>query len=194
VLPAGQWPAIGHGALRAAAAAGTSGLWCVPALYGLGTPAWSAVARADLTGLTASTTGAEVSEAALLGVAHQIADAVEAVGDSLPRPLTTIRVDGGLSRNDSLVQALADLSGVTLERAPAAEATAAGAGALAALGAGVFSREQLSELLAANAGTAVLTQPRLDPADRAAVRLAWRSVRDRAVAGQGHDSETEESA
>jgi glycerol kinase len=193
LLASGDWPAIGDGALRAAAAAGTGGLWCVPALYGLGTPAWSAAARADITGLDASSTGADVAEAALLGVAHQITDAVDAVGDGLPQPLTTIRVDGGMSRNESLLQALADLSGVTLERAAVTEATALGAGAMAGLGAGVFDRGELGRLLAAGASPVARTEPRLDPAGRSAVRLAWRSVRDRALTGWAQASRTGES-
>jgi glycerol kinase len=194
VLADGAWPVIGEGALRATAAAGTGGLWCVPALYGLGTPAWSAVASADITGLSASSTGADVAQAALLGVAHQIADAIDAVGQGLPQPLSMLRVDGGMSRNDSLLQALADLSGVALEQAAATEATALGAGALAGVGAGVLDRAQLGELLATAAGPAVRIEPRLDGSARSAVRLAWQSVRDRALAGWQPDSQPEERA
>ena len=80
---------------RARRDAGTGGMWCVPALYGLGTPEWTGTAAADIAGLTASSTGADIAEAALIGVAHQVSDAVDAVRSGLPKPLTTIRVDGG---------------------------------------------------------------------------------------------------
>jgi glycerol kinase len=183
VLGDAQWPVIGSGALERAARAGSGGLWCVPALSGLGTPAWSSAASADITGLTANSTAADVAEAALLGVAHQVADAVEAVGSGIDAPLTAIRVDGGMSRNDSLLQALADLSGITLGRARTAEATGLGAGALAGLGTGVWDMAGLEQLLAAAAGSAGQTEPRLDSADKSAVRQAWRFARDRALTG-----------
>ena len=69
-----------------------------------------------------------MAEAALLGVAHQVADAIDAVRGGIGAPLRTIRVDGGMSRNDSLLQAIADLTGTVLERPAATEVTALGAG------------------------------------------------------------------
>ena len=182
VLGGKDWPLIGDAAVSRAARTGASGLWCVPALDGLGTPVWSAVAAADFTGLTAKSTAADICEAALLGVAHQIADAVDAVRDGLPGPLTTLRVDGGMSRNDSLLQALADMCGVTLERAKSAEVTALGAGALAGIGAEVWDRAAVDKLLAAEAGPAGQVIPRLAASERSAVRQAWQYVRDRALA------------
>jgi glycerol kinase len=183
VLGPQDWPTIGDTALARMAAAGTGGLWCVPALYGLGTPAWARTAAADITGLTASSAAADIGEAALLGVAQQVADAIEAVGDGLTGPLTTIRVDGGMSRNDSLLHALADLSGAMLERAGTAEATALGVGGLAGIGAGIWNRTALTDLLAAATGPSAVIEPRLPARERTAVRQAWRQVRDRAVAG-----------
>ena len=183
VLGNDAWPTVRATALARAARAGTGGLWCVPALYGLGTPEWTGTAAADISGLTASSTAADISEAALIGVAHQVSDAVDAVRAGLPEPLTTIRVDGGMSTNDSLLQALADLSGARLERARTAEATALGAGALAGVGAGVWDRASLGDLLAAAAGPAAVIEPQLPAGDRVAVRRAWREVRDHAVAG-----------
>jgi len=189
VLGPDAWPSVRGTALPRAARGGIGGLWCVPALYGLGTPEWSGTAAADITGMTAASTAADIGEAAMIGVAQQVSDAVDAVRIGLPQPLTTIRVDGGMSRNDSLLQALADLSGATLERARTAEATALGAGALAGVGAGIWDGAALEELLAAVAGPAAVVQPRLPADDRAAVRQAWRQVRDRAVAGWSAASE-----
>ncbi len=183
VLGNDAWPSVRATALARAARAGVGGLWCVPALYGLGTPEWTGTAAADITGLTASSTGADIAEAALIGVAHQVSDAVDAVRSGLPQPLTTIRVDGGMSKNDSLLQALADLSGARLERARSAEATALGAGALAGAGAGIWDRAALADLLAAAAGPAAIVEPQLPADDVVAVRQAWQQVRDRALAG-----------
>ena len=73
-----------------------------------------------------------------------MSDAIDAVRAGLPEPLTTIQVDGGMSGNDSLLQALADLSGSRLERGRTAEATALGAGALAGLGAGDWDGGRLT--------------------------------------------------
>ena len=87
-----------------------------------------------------------------------------------------------MSKNDSLLQALADLSGARLERARSAEATALGAGALAGAGAGIWDRAALADLLAAAAGAAIV-EPQLPADDVVAVRQAWQQVRDRALAG-----------
>jgi glycerol kinase len=183
VLRDGAWPAIGGGALTRAARAGTGGVWCVPAVYGLGTPAWSGPAGADIIGLLATSTAADVGEAVLLGVAHQVADAIDAVGAALPRPLTPVRVDGGMATNDSLLQAIADLCGAALERPSFAEATALGAGALAGLGAAAWDTATASVLLSRAAGESVTIEPHLAAGDRSVVRQSWRQVRDRAVSG-----------
>jgi len=179
VLADGTWPVIRDGAVAAAARRGTAGPWCVPALFGLGTPRWGAAPRADLVGLTADTGAADVAEAALLGVAHQVADAIDAVAGGIGGPLRAIRVDGGMSRNDSLLQAIADLTGTVLERPAAPEVTALGAGALAGLGAGLWD-------LAALAGlpfeTGAAVRPALPEDARGAVRQAWQTVLSRSLA------------
>lgn len=183
VLGDGAWPLISDTALARAASAGTGGLWCVPAVYGLGTPAWSGPASADIVGLTATSTAADVAEAALLGVAHQVADAIEAVSAALAEPLATIRVDGGMARNDSMLQSIADLCGATLERPSFAEATALGVGALAGLGVGAWDAATVGDLLRRAADPAATFEPRLSAGDRITVRQSWRQVRERAVRG-----------
>ena len=183
VLRDDVWPSVGDEALTRVAHAGTGGLWCVPAVYGLGTPAWSGAAGADIIGLTATSTAADVGEAALLGVAHQVADAIDAVAAALPDPLRAIRVDGGMASNDSLLQAIADLCSVVLARPAFAEATALGVGALAGLGASAWDAAAVSDLLTSAAGESATVQPRLPASDRATVRQSWRRVRDRAVSG-----------
>jgi glycerol kinase len=186
VLGGGGWPVIRDGAISDAARRGAAGgMWCVPALFGLGTPRWEAAPRADLVGLTAATTAADVAEAALLGVAYQIADAIDAVGQSLAGPLRAVRVDGGMSRNDSLLQAIADLTGTTLERPVAEEITALGAGALAGLGAGLWDPAALEGI---PFETGAVVRPALPPDDRAAARRAWREVLARSLAAGGPGS------
>lgn len=195
VLAEGRWPVIRDGALAeaarlAAADPGTArGTWCVPAIFGLGTPRWGSAPRADIMGLTAGSEAADVAEAALLGVAHQVADAIEAVGAGISGPLAAIRVDGGMSRNDSLLQAIADLTGTVLERPASAgladEVTALGAGMLAGLGTGLWDLAAL-EAIPWAAGEPV--RPALSPDARSAVRQAWQAVLDRSVSAAGSPS------
>jgi glycerol kinase len=173
---AGSGPATGDGALRG----GAGGLWCVPAIFGLGTPSWAPAARADIIGLNAASTAADIAEAALLGVVHQVADAVDAVRDGLAGPLELVRVDGGLGRNDSVLRAIADLAGISLERPAVTEATALGAGALAGLGTGLWDLAALGRL-PFDAGGRVL--PGLAEADRTAARYRWQAILSRSLAG-----------
>jgi glycerol kinase len=168
VLAEGAWPWI-----RDSAPPDPAGPWCVPALFGLGTPHWGGAARADIFGLTAGSTAADVAEAALLGVVHQIVDAVEAVRSGLRGPLEVVRVDGGLAANDSVLQAIADLAGIVLERPAATEATARGAGALAGLEAGQWDRAALGAL---PFGPATAISPAVAEHLRVAARAGWGSA------------------
>ena len=104
-------------------------------------------------------------------------------------PLAAIRVDGGMSRNDSLLQAIADLTGTVLERPASAgladEVTALGAGMLAGLGTGLWDLAAL-EAIPWAAGEPV--RPALSPDARSAVRQAWQAVLDRSVSAAGSPS------
>lgn len=165
-LGPGDWPSIRRGAL-----ADNSAPWCVPALFGLGTPSWAPVATAGFGGLTADSTGKEIAEAAMIGVAHQITDAIEAVSAGLVSPLEVLRIDGGLGSNESVLQAIADLSAARLERTTYAEVTARGTGALAGLGTGIWDEATLAGMPAQPGGTVA---PCLTEHDRDAARKAWR--------------------
>ena len=179
VLGLEQWPRIRPGALSGCADGARDadhagdGPWCVPALFGLGTPSWTPLASAEIGGLTADSTGSDIAEAALIGVAQQIADAIEAVGAGLATPLEVLRVDGGLGRNDSLLQAIADLSGLRLERTAGTEVTALGAGMLAGLGTGHWDQAALDGLpfLADR-----IVRPELTSEAARAARDSWRRV------------------
>jgi glycerol kinase len=119
----------------------TDGVWFVPALLGVGTPAWDYGARGTLLGLTRGTGRPQLVRAVLEGVAHRGADLVEAAeGDSgvaVPR----LRVDGGMSANPTFVQALADACQRVVEVSPVLEATTLGAAFLAGLAVGTWRDE-----------------------------------------------------
>ena len=112
----------------------------VPALLGLGTPAWDYGARGTLLGLTRGTTAAHVVRAVLEGVAHRGADLVEAAEADTGLTIETLRVDGGMSANPTFIQALADATGRPVEVSPVVEATTLGAAFLAGLADGRVGR------------------------------------------------------
>jgi glycerol kinase len=120
----------------AAACADTGGVVFVPALVGLGTPAWDHGARGALFGLTRGSTRAHVVRAVLEGVAHRGADLVEAAEADAATAIDVVRVDGGMSDNPTFVQALADAAQRPVEISPVREATTRGAALMAGLAAG----------------------------------------------------------
>ena len=123
----------------AAAADSTGDVWFVPALQGLGTPAWDFGARGTLLGLTRGTGRAELVRAVLEGVAHRGADLLDAAELDSGLSVEHLRVDGGMSANAVFVQALADAAGRPVEVSPVTEATTLGAAYLAGIAVGVWS-------------------------------------------------------
>ena len=111
----------------------------VPALLGLGTPAWDYGARSTLLGVTRGTTKAHLVRAVLEGVAHRGADLVEAAEADTGLSIATLRVDGGMSANPTFTQAVADATQRRVEVSPVAEATTLGAAFLAGLAVGVWA-------------------------------------------------------
>jgi glycerol kinase len=120
----------------------TDDVWYVPALLGVGTPAWDYGARGTLLGLTRGTGRPQLVRAVLEGIAHCGVDLVEAAeGDSgvaVPR----LRIDGGMSANPTFVQALADAGQRIVEVSPVLEATTLGAAFLAGLAVGTWPDER----------------------------------------------------
>jgi glycerol kinase len=114
----------------------TDGVVYVPALLGLGTPHWDYGARGTLLGVTRGTQRTHVVRAVLEGVAHRGADLLDAAEADTGLHIPTLRIDGGMSRNPTFVQALADASGRPVEVSPVAEATTVGAGLLAGVATG----------------------------------------------------------
>ena len=121
-------------------------VYLVPAFVGLGAPYWDPDARGAIMGLTRDTGPRHIARAALEAVGYQTRDLLEAMAeDGVPRP-QTLRVDGGMAANDWLLQFLADILDLPVERPAEVETTALGAAYLAGLGAGVFG--SLDELTA----------------------------------------------
>ena len=108
----------------------------VPGLAGLGAPQWRPLARGAFTGLTLGTTREHLVRAVVEGLAAQVAVLANAVAADLGRPLSRLRVDGGLTKSRLLMQLQADLLQVPVERHASADATALGVAALARLGSG----------------------------------------------------------
>jgi glycerol kinase len=118
--------------------ADTGGVVFVPALLGLGTPQWDYGARGTVLGLTRGTGRPELVRAVLEGVAHRGADLVAAAETDAGHPIAELRIDGGMSRNGTFVQALADAAQKPVEVSPVKEATTLGAGFLAGLAVGTW--------------------------------------------------------
>jgi glycerol kinase len=142
----------------------------VPAPSGLGTPRWDGGDRITVLAASSATTPDDLAAAALAGVAHQIADALDAL--DAPQTTDTVRVGGGLAADHGLLQTVADLTGLALEVAAQPQATARGIAALAGVA--------VDGLHPATAGHALdrVVEPRLDPAGRDRERRRWQEALD----------------
>ncbi len=143
-----QWLRDGLGIIRtssgveplADSVSDNGGVYFVPAFVGLGAPHWDSDARGSIFGLTRGTTAGHIARAALESIAYQVADLMDAVQTDTGTSLRELRVDGGASANDALMQFQADILGVPVVRPSITETTALGAAFLAGLGVG-FWRE-----------------------------------------------------
>ena len=117
----------------------TNGVYFVPALTGLGAPWWDQYARGTITGISRGTTTAHIARAALEGIAYQTMDITNAMSRDAGVPLKELKVDGGASRNNLLMQFQADILGTKVIRPQVVETTAMGAAYLAGLAVGYWS-------------------------------------------------------
>ena len=151
--------------------ADTGGVYLVPAFAGLGAPHWDMNARGTLVGLTAGTGKNHIIRAALESIAYQTGDVIAAMNSDMGKPITSLKVDGGASANDLLMQMQSDFSDIEVIRSKNAEATAAGAAYLAGLAVGFFSgREEIRSLLSSG----VSFKPAIDIAERQKRVGGWR--------------------
>jgi glycerol kinase len=111
----------------------TGGVTCVPTFAGAAAPWWRSDATASFTGLTLGSTPGHLVRAVLEGIAAQVAVTMSAVESDLGNPMRVLRVDGGLTRSATLMQAQADIAQMPVELYPGAHATALGVGAAAHL-------------------------------------------------------------
>jgi glycerol kinase len=141
-----QWLRDGLGLIRVAGESealargvpDTGGVHFVPAFVGLGTPHWEAEARGTITGITRGTSRAHLVRAALEAMAFSSADLLDAMAGAGGLDVPALRVDGGASANDWLMQFQADVLGVPVERPDMVETTALGAAGLAGIALGVW--------------------------------------------------------
>ena len=142
-----QWLRDGLGIIRSSAeieglarsVADNGGVYFVPALTGLGAPYWDQYAKGTITGITRGTTAAHIARAALEGIAFQTMDIVSAMGKDAGVPLKELKVDGGASRNNLLMQFQADIIGAQVIRPKVTETTALGAAYLAGIAVGFWA-------------------------------------------------------
>lgn len=117
----------------------TDGVVLVPAFTGLGAPHWDSDARALLCGMSRGTNKSHIARAALESIAFQVSDVLTAMQSDISQPLKELRVDGGASQNDMLMQFQADILNVPVLRPKLLESTAWGAAAMAGLKTGIFN-------------------------------------------------------
>lgn len=118
------------------------GVYMVPAFTGLGAPYWDQYARGTIVGITRGTTQGHFARAALESIAYQSLDIVRSMEKDAKLPMSTLRVDGGASRNNMLMQIQADLLNVVVERPVITETTALGAAYLAGLAVNFWNSEE----------------------------------------------------
>ena len=151
----------------------TNGCFVVPAFTGLGAPYWDQYARGAVLGLTRGVNRNHVVRATLESLAYQTADVLEAMQKDAGIGLTALRVDGGASANDFLMQFQSDVVGVPVERPACIETTALGAAFLAGLAVGYWTNQ--AELKANAAGLTTFS-PALVPEARAQVMDRWHQA------------------
>jgi glycerol kinase len=148
----------------------TDGVYFVPALTGLGAPHWESRARGAIVGLTRGTGRAHLARAALEAMAYGTADVLASMREESGAPFDRLRVDGGATTNDWLMQFQADILGVPVERPDMVETTALGAAGLAGLAAGVW--RDADGFLATRRFTRFT--PRMDRSEAARLMGGWQ--------------------
>jgi len=173
-----QWLRDGLGIIRtsgevealARSVPDTGGVYLVPAFAGLGAPYWDPHARGTIVGMSRGTTAAHVARATLDAIAYQTADVLEAMHADSGIAVTELRVDGGATQNDLLMQFQADVLGVPVVRPKIYETTALGAAYLAGLAVGFWKN---ADALAAQWQLDRRFEPVMSAARRAALKAGW---------------------
>jgi len=154
------------------------GAYFVSAFTGLGAPHWDMYARGAMLGLTRATTKAHFARAVLEGIAYQVCDLVETMERDAGVPLAELKVDGGASVSNIMMQIQADLLNTRVNRPKCVESTALGAACLAGLAVGVF--HGTADIAAQWVSERVFT-PQIDEAEREKRLSGWRRALERAM-------------
>ncbi len=157
----------------------TGGVYLVPAFAGLGAPHWDQYARGTIVGLTRGSTKAHIARAALEGIVLQVMDVLKAMEADSGIKLKELRVDGGASGNDLLMQMQADVMNVPVVRPRVAETTALGAAYLAGLAVGFWKSQ---EDIARQWQVDKRFTPRMKTAERKRIATGWVRALSRAKA------------
>lgn len=181
-----QWLRDGLGLISCAAESeqcatrvkSSEGVYVVPAFTGLGAPYWNARSRGTITGITRGTTKDHIVRASLESIAYQVSDLVSAMQKDAGFEVTRLRVDGGASANNFLLQFQSDVLGCGVERPSVIETTALGAAYLAGLGCGYWRN---IEEIKANATADTVFRPRIGGAERKSLLEGWRKAVARAL-------------
>jgi len=156
--------------------ADTGGVYIVPAFTGLCSPYWDPYARGTIVGLTRGTSREHLARAALESIAYQTRDIIEAMVSDSGRELTSLRVDGGATVNDFLMQFQADILGVPLEKPLVIEMTGLGAAYLAGLGTGFWENKgELARLWKLGR----VFEPRMSEDRRETLYQGWKKAVER---------------
>lgn len=155
----------------------TDGVYVVPAFAGLGAPYWDMYARGAILGLTRGTTKAHLIRATLESLAYQTKDVLTAMEQDANVPLKALRVDGGATANNFLMQFQADMLGVSVERPSIIETTALGAAYLAGLAVGYWQPNDISTNWQLNRAF----DTTMDEATRTNLYKGWKKAVGRAM-------------
>jgi glycerol kinase len=180
-----QWLRDGLGLIRssgeieqlAASVQDNGGVYLVPAFVGLGAPHWDAYARGSIFGLTRASSAAHLARAALESIAYQVADLMDAMQRDAATPIKELRVDGGASANDMLMQFQADIMNVPVVRPDVTETTALGAAYLAGIAVGYWKD---SQAIAAMSRAESRFEPKMSTSKAAHLRERWNLALSRA--------------
>lgn len=149
----------------------SGGVYVVPAFSGLGTPYWDMYARGTICGITRGTNKDHIVRACLESIAYQTNDLINAMKEDFGGQINSVRVDGGASRNNFLMQFQSDISDITVKRPQDAEATALGAALIAGLKCEFF--ESRAALKASSDGVEEFL-PQIEKAEREKLLSGWK--------------------
>jgi glycerol kinase len=167
---------------------GTHGCYVVPAFTGLGAPHWDQYARGTIVGITRGTNKNHIIRATLESIALQVCDVIDAMKADAGMDIRALKVDGGASANNFLMQFQADMLDAPVNRPACIESTAIGAAYLAGLAVGYWSSKE--DVIKNQQLDRVFT-PNMDPAERESKRKGWNKAVKYAY-GWAKDEEEEE--